>query len=91
MSLFSNTNNKFYSMSDTEGALSGWDPMKTAYEQKMFNSYHESPYNANVTEKHSPVRGYVTSLYCFLFAPKVNISFNRINHPYCIPTTQCNI
>ena len=41
----------------SDDELSGWDPMKESYEQKSFNSYKEPAYDANVTEKHNPVRG----------------------------------
>ena len=40
-----------------ETDLSGWDPMKESFEQKCFNSYHETRYDDNFIEKHSPVRG----------------------------------
>ena len=39
----------------------GWDPMKSSYEQKAFNTYAEQPYNANITEQHTPVLGYVNT------------------------------
>lgn len=41
----------------SDDELSGWDPMKESYEQKSFNSYQEPKYDANVTEKHNPIRG----------------------------------
>ena len=44
-------------VSEEEKVLSDWDPMKDSYEQKSFNSYQEPAYDADVTERHNPVRG----------------------------------
>ncbi|XP_057307302.1 uncharacterized protein LOC130645350 isoform X2 [Hydractinia symbiolongicarpus] len=43
-------------MDDVEDdTLSDWDPMKTSFEQKNFNTYQQQKYNDNFVEKHVAV------------------------------------
>lgn len=42
-----------------DDTLSDWDPMKTSFEQKNFNTYQQQKYNDNFVEKHVAVTRFI--------------------------------